>query len=322
MHAIRYVVPVFSRSSISLSNITLWLALILLGGVMIKIPRIRRTFTIPVLRPALDWGIFSLICWMAAIFVSLLRSDLGVPWQDQAWYWTTVISCCPLIAVLGAKRPTARVWTWFIILPLIAVLGWPAVTVLIRFPEVTPLDIQLPVFIGFGLVIVMGAGNYLGSRYGLSTALSSAALLICLCPSSNLFQGDLEQATLWRGVAALLMGLSLFHAIRQANRPAVDENRFDQLWFDFRDAFGIVWSIRIQDRINQTAEREKWIVRLGTEGFIWEQNVPDDVYSETVQRLTQTLHWLLRRFVDPEWVKSRLVNVPAQLGQNPGTHHA
>ena len=33
----------------------------------------------------------------------------------------------PLMAVLGARRPSANVWAWFVVLPMLVVLSWPAI---------------------------------------------------------------------------------------------------------------------------------------------------------------------------------------------------
>ncbi len=106
-------------------------------------------------------------------------------------------------------------------------------------------------------------------------------------------------------------------------------NRFDKLWFDFFDTFGIVWGRRIQDRVNFIATREGWPARLELDGFVWSDDlkpaVPDGTtvsanlqelqingqqkYSdnrEIESRIEYTFRWLLRRFVDPAWIDERL----------------
>lgn len=286
------------------TSILLFALALLITSLIASLGRLR-ALQIAILKPAAYWFLTAQTLWILASLSSLPALQVSPAWQDQVWYWAAVISCCPLISVLGSKRPTSRVWTGFIILPLVAVLGWPAVTVLIRFPDLASLQTHLPVLIGFALVLVMGAGNYAGSRYGFSAFLFASAVMISLWPISSSFKGEHADETFWRGGAAILYGFALLHGLQQSRRPTADENRFDRLWFDFRDAFGIVWSIRIQDRINQTAEQEKWIVRLGTEGFMWETATPDEV-QKTEVRLTHTLQWLLRRFVEPDWIDTRL----------------
>lgn len=284
-------------------------AAFLLSVVIVNLYYSSQRETIEVLKPSKRFAMAALSSWI----VSCLLSLQGLSFNrfppailDQLWYWTAVISCCPLIAILGAKRPTSRVWTWFIIMPLIAVLGWPAVTVLSQFPRFPPLEIQLPVFLGFILVLVMGVGNYLGTRYALGAFFCGVAVLLTLWPLSNLFNGEIARTNSWRASAALVMGLAMLHGFRQSKRPSLEESPFDRLWFDFSDSFGIVWSMRIQDRINQLAEQEKWSVRLGTEGFNWQENASHVDRLHSTERLEQTLRWLLRRFVEPEWIDQRL----------------
>lgn len=264
------------------------------------------TQSLPILKPTVTLAIISTLSWLVASLMNYEVWGAEEPVLDQFWYWAAVFGCCPLISVLGAKSPTARVWTWFIILPLIAVLGWPAVTVLFHQSELTPIEIQLPAFIGFVLVLVMGCGNYLGTRYGMATLLYGAGILISLWPLSNLFQADPQSNELWRLTGTSLVGLGILLAARQSKRPTGGDSAFDRLWFDFSDTFGIVWSMRIQERINQTAEQEGWSARLGHDGFHWDDQITPEQKRQTVNRLEHTLRWLLRRFVEPEWIDSKL----------------
>lgn len=307
VHIIRISGACEISETLTLNDVLLGIALLFLGVAGMKTMSSCRRNSIQVLTSTSYWSGFAIVSWGLASLVSLSFFRIAPPWQDQFWYWAAVLTCCPLISVLGAKRPTSKVWPWFIILPLIAVLGWPALTIfLVPSPDLVPLEIQSPVLIGFILVLVMGTGNYMGSRFGASILMVSAAAFLSLWPVSSSFTGDLNFSTRIRAFSALLCGIGLLHGFRQANRQTLDESKYDQLWFDFRDAFGIVWSIRIQDRINQSAQQENWVVRLGTEGFVWEENISDEQIKQSEKRLTQTLSWLLRRFVEPEWINARL----------------
>ena len=113
------------------------------------------------------------------------------------------------------------------------------------------------------------------------------------------------------------------------SKRQIAATRFDRLWFDFFDLFGIVWGRRIQDRVNDIANLEQLPARLELDGFVWPQastksNLPvarDGEVSLTNQpmsiqqerdraaveaRIEHILRWLLRRFVDASWIDSRL----------------
>ena len=61
------------------------------------------------------------------------------------------------------------------------------------------------------------------------------------------------------------------------------------------------------DRVNETSQRENWPVRLGIEGFRPEPaSKASAVQAEHTQRVEHTFRWLLRRFVDPEWIDARM----------------
>lgn len=277
--------------------------------------------SLPILTPALRFLKLSILAWLLAGVGSLRILNFSEGIRDQLWYWAVVLSCCGPISTLGARRPTSRVWTLFIILPLILVLGWPAVTaVYVRFPNPVALDIQFPVLMGFGLVLLMGCGNFLGTRYGLSVTLGGTAVSLNLVTVSQwCTEFAAPQLDTLRGISAVMYGLAILHGLRQSSREAISTGRFDDLWFDFRDAFGIVWSIRIQERINQTAHQEKWVARLGSHGMEWDAQATEEDRIRTEQRLEHTFRWLFRRFVEESWIESRL-RPPhdAEQGQNHG----
>jgi len=258
---------------------------------------------------AFGWGIGAILLWAVSLFAAATASftHLTSSHLDQLWYATAVVSTCPLISVLGARRPTNRVWNGFIILPLIAVLWWPALTLFRSWPDLPPLELQLPVYIGFVLVLIMGVGNYLGTRFGMGAFLFGIALVLLLLPFSSMVELSNSTTHLLRSLGGIAIALATASAIQQGHREVAEESPFDRIWFDFRDTFGIVWSIRIQERINQTAETENWPVRLGPIGFHWEsENTSAEDKEQTRKKMEQTIRWLFRRFVEPEWIDARL----------------
>jgi len=65
------------------------------------------------------------------------------------------------------------------------------------------------------------------------------------------------------------------------------------------------------DRVNDAAKQENWPVRLHLDGF-----APVDPANGTALspdqsgRIEQVMRWLLRRFVDPEWIEERMGKAP------------
>ena len=260
---------------------------------------------------AARWAIAAAMCWLAAALISWGPWSLPSEFTDQFWYWTAVVSLCPPMAVLGARRPTVRVWSWFILIPLIAVLGWPAMTLWAGLPVWRPIQIEAPVLIGFFLVLVMGCGNFLGTRFTTSALFFVLAITLLLLPFATL-SASWTWVQFNREGAVAMLAAAIWLASYQSARPTSAPTRFDALWWDFRDAFGIVWSMRVQEQLLDAARREHWCVSLGTEGFLWDAKATPEQRQQTEQQLEHALRWSLRRFVDPPWIDARLQSDPTQ----------
>lgn len=183
---------------------------------------------------------------------------------------------------------------------MLGALGWPVITLWLQGSDVRGLQLETPQLVGYLLVIVMGAGNYLGTRYTLSSLLyivSGSLLVLCtaaVCP-------DWLSDRWWARLAATAcMAIAVISA--GWTRATDTKSRFDRLWLDFFNQFGIVWGRRIQDRVNFIAAKENWPARLELHGLEW--TAPADPATEA--RIEHTFRWLLRRFVDPDWIDRRL----------------
>ncbi|MEZ6148255.1 MAG: hypothetical protein R3B91_23050 [Planctomycetaceae bacterium] len=67
----------------------------------------------------------SVVYWLITLCWPVISPGTKEGVDDLMWYSVALLSLCPPIAVLGARRPGAAAWTWFVILPMLAVLGWP-----------------------------------------------------------------------------------------------------------------------------------------------------------------------------------------------------
>lgn len=254
----------------------------------------------------LAWG------WCLAAALGILSAWIATevcgwppsPWDNIAWYGVAILLLCPLIAVLGARRPGVSAWNWFVILPLIAVLGWPAVAIILAGARPGGFTLETPPFIGLLLVLVMGAGNYAGTRYRLPVAaLWGSAVLFIVLPLAAI--DGLDKSWL-RPSAVWSLGIAALAGWRAALRVTDANFGPDRVWRDFRDQFGIVWAHRIRERINEQADQERWPVRLERIGFVSIDGTEVSLDEAARRRVDHTLRWLLRRFVDEAWLNDRL----------------
>lgn len=257
------------------------------------------------LTTAWSWAGIAVGMWTAGWFADRSGRFLTGSAVDILWYAVAVLSLCPFIAVLGAKRPGSRAWTGFVLIPMLLVLGWPAVAGWTSSAEADALTLEEPALVGYGLVLIMGIGNYLGTRFSLSALVIGVSLALLAAPlAPGVFETSPERDAA-RTYATL--GLAAAVALACFRRSHSPSDPFDRLWNDFRNAFGIVWARRLQDRINLTAENERWAARLAPDGFHWmgKDSAPD-TEEQTRQRIDHTLRWLFRRFADPAWIDARI----------------
>ncbi|MCA8996619.1 MAG: hypothetical protein KDA80_06535 [Planctomycetaceae bacterium] len=254
---------------------------------------------------ALGWLLAAEFLWSFSSACSALF-DTSSGLMMQLWYWTAIVSLCPMISVLGSRRPTSRVWSWFVVVPLLAVLGWPAITVWFsRLDRLPPLEIQAPALGGLLLALTMGAGNYAGTRLGGTALGASLAILLAVVPNSSTL-GRLVSPDLFWGAASGLMAASIGAGLHICRRSPKIGDPYDLIWHDFRDTFGLVWSIRIQESLNAGAEQRQCHWRIGPLGVDWRVSDPSRPEPDVVKSFENSLRWHLRRFVDPDWIDQRL----------------
>ncbi|MBW3539442.1 MAG: hypothetical protein KY476_04160 [Planctomycetes bacterium] len=244
--------------------------------------------------------------WTASELVQVLRGG----WAGLAWYLAAVLMLTPSLAVLGARRPVAAVWPWFVLLPLVLVLSLPAVAVIRTNLGDDPatfetFELEAPAAAGFLLVLLMGAGNYAGTRWTVPVVLYAAACgLLVFERAGWLASGSAPQR------ATLCLGGSAAALWWAASRRRFARDGLDRLWADFRDTFGIVWARRAADRINEALLARELPLRMGIEGLyeFSTESVDEALIEESRAQAEQTLRWLLKRFVDPAWIAERSVH--------------
>ncbi len=268
---------------------------------------------------AWNWASIAIAVWWLAWIAGFPATRIPPAVGELIWYLAAILSLCPGIAILGARRPAVRVWTWFVLLPLVAVFIWPVLPgLIVSGPWVEP-RLSLPMLLGFALVLTMGAGNFLATRYTFAAGLALIAVCCVIAPIGETNPLEAVPNTVLRTVATGLLAAAVLLSRLQAARPTLARDCEDRLWFDFRDTFGFVWGRRILERINERAEAEAWVARLTEDGFHWIGGRTPADEAATRERIRHTFRWLMQKFADSDWVDSRISETDAAEGSSPST---
>ncbi len=254
--------------------------------------------------------------WLIVAVTGVGAAFALIAWYEQPWWAPAVrfaaacLSFCPSMAVLGAKRPQHTAWT-FITASLWIVLVLPSAEQLLFQPG-QPLEIHDAR--SFFLLVLMGLClvNHLPTRFWLPALLLTAAQTAALQPYLPWLSawGDVwatpAVALICGGLAMVLTALWLpaFHRYPASSdtpeeQPADEANSvtLNQIWRDFRDCFGALWSVRVIQRMDAVARQQEWDVTLIWTGFVTrealQETEPDNPYVK------RALFNLLRRFLHP-----------------------
>lgn len=245
--------------------------------------------------------------WSLAAFVATGGLELLVANQliaddttaQALRYAARVLLLCPTISLLGVKRPQDGPWN-FVVLSLWGVLVLPAAQALFLN---TGQPLEIGVFHAWFVVVLLLASlvNILPTRHAPAALLATAGQTILLGQYLPLplpqFPFDTETGLGMLAASALLYAL---RPPRRAKRP------LDQLWLDFRDAFGLFWGLRVQERLQAAAKMYNWPVALHWSGWrSADGGPPPELPDDTRQQITTTFRGLLRRFVSNEWIDAR-----------------
>jgi hypothetical protein len=250
-------------------------------------------------------------CWAVAAVIAvatceaalgLAAGSVATKTADSLRYAAACLSCCPIVAVLGAKRPQQHVWHLVVVsLWVLAVL--PAAGALLS--PGAPLEVDLARAWLLAALIALGCANWLFTRYWLVAILVMAGQTALLAEALPLGLSAL-------GAVGVVMGLTLWAgaglAVVLARSPRCDD-RLDLLWRDFRDLYGAAWALRVAERINAAALQYSWPARLAWRGFQPLDDAPSDdarTKDESSREAVRShLTSILRRFVSDRWIAAR-----------------
>jgi hypothetical protein len=265
-------------------------------------------------RPARGTTLMAVWSWSAlALFVATaveLALAVGSPGRegtDALRFAAVTATFCPLIALLGAKRPQDRAWQ-LIVLSFWVILALPAAQQWLLRPG-QPMSVH-PIWSWFLVVlIVVGASNYLPTRYAIASLLAAAGQTILVwrqLPWGGGINSPRGNAIEWMPVLGLglLAAAAGMAALGWPRHASAARSPLEKLWSDFCDQFGVVWGLRVAERINATAAQNGWNVRLTWHGLTQPNGSPLDAPPNA--ELEQSLRPLLRRFVSADWIDRRL----------------
>jgi hypothetical protein len=258
-----------------------------------RAPRRGTTLTAPAVWCAVSLGFIALV-------VMLEAGRVFETFSEPLRFIAAVSSFCPVMALLGAKRPQHTAWQW-IVGSLWGLLALPAIESIVFRPgqalHVAPAWQWL-----MAMLLAIGAMNHLPTRYwpsAMLTLLGQVLLLGEYLPASPLPFADWHSLA---GLAALVAALAL--VTLGIPRLSSSITGLDRAWVDFRNSFGAAWGLRILQRLQETARTCQWDVQCTWQGFYTSQGTKP-LTAATSEQVEQALENLLWRFVSPEWIKER-----------------
>jgi hypothetical protein len=221
-------------------------------------------------------------------------ASVALPWWTMpARYVAAVLSLCPTIALLGAKRPQDRAWQW-VVLAFWAILLVPAARVVLLYSE-SQVSLHAAQGVLLLVVVTMGGANWIATRYWLAAIVAAAAQCVLVAPYTPLsvaFSDVSPQIALAGALLALLVCRLLELRARRVD-PA------SRTWLDFRNQFGLFWAARVMARLNLAARAHGWPIVVTWGGI---QSTADEHAQKAFDR---SLRMLLRRFVSSDWLAER-----------------
>ena len=232
------------------------------------------------------------------------------------------LSVCPVMSLLGAKRPQYGVWQ-FIVGSLAVVLALPAVSAVLIHPGALP-NLHILGRCLLPVLVIVGWMNFLGTRRAVAATFIAAGhlgLIWPLLPGVE-FEAALPQATRdLMSISFITAGgfIALIQAVLAAlKRGAVSVNgvqtlpdnedfisRINTCFFALRETLGAAWTLRLVERFDSLATQRGWPVRLTFQGMhIQEQPVQEAPEDSRWQADTaRAMEALMKRFVSSSWLR-------------------
>jgi hypothetical protein len=250
------------------------------------------------------WTLAAIVAWSCVeLWVSLLPGITAG--QSPLLLAATTLSFCPIVALLGAKRPQHAAWN-LVVLSLWAIVALPAAESILLRPGQPP---EMGDARGWFVWVLIGIGpiNFVPTRYWLASLLVAAGQIAGLSPHLAMIGWTEISHAGSAGLVLCILGVAAAEIARR--RPNGVANSLDRIWLDFRDTFGLLWGLRVQERVNAAAAQFGWGIELMWRGFRKEDSgaALPATEASVEPELQSTLKGLLRRFVSDRWIAERTV---------------
>ncbi|MBM4001253.1 MAG: hypothetical protein FJ297_17255 [Planctomycetes bacterium] len=243
-----------------------WAALsVVSGGASLAVLAVRRrTVRGTTLAAVWAWHAVAVIVLASAgaAFVLIGADSMGR--TQPVRFAAAVALFCPHMALLGAKRPQDRAWSW-VVVSFWVVLALPALEVAVLRPGQS-LGIRDLRGAFLGVFILMECVNRLGTGAWLSGVAFSIVQTMLLAEHLPFVRTELGlwawpvASTIW------FVGTAVMAWAAGRSRRGVSDR--DRVWLAFRDAFGVLWALRAAERLNSVAQHNGWPVRLAWNGLV------------------------------------------------------
>jgi len=244
--------------------------------------------------------------------------------QASARLAVAAFSLCPIMSLLGAKRPQHGVWQ-FIVASLAGIIALPAASAALVRPGSPPDVHALQRWFMLALVLV-AAMNFAATRHGVAAVTVAVGQLILMRQFMPFVDSLKQQGAALDAVAAWLVATGAIVAaaqswLQQAQRRVVgsevaevatrrgsqaDLAAFGTAYLALRETLGAAWTLRIAERFNVVAESRGWPCRLRFDGLHGGGDPDDRQWQADAVRTGRAL---LRRFVSPGWMRRHAANV-------------
>ncbi len=247
---------------------------------------------------------------VAALALALEAGCTSAGWlrepasREAARLVVASLAVCPVMSILGAKRPQHGVWQ-FIVATLACVLAMPAVTAVLVRPGSTP-DLHLIERCFLPLLVVVGWLNYVATRRTVAVSLVSVGqlgLMWTFLPvggERELLAPELDAVAivLVAAGAALAAAQAVFWPVPSQGMHGFAATAGVPV-LALRETLGAAWTLRIAERFNGAAVERGWPSRLHFRGVV----IGDGATSGRWEpEATRCMRSLLRRFVSVEWL--------------------